>query len=90
MADYWQRIRDQQVSYETVTAEEGRYIKVMNVGEKIEVNRIEGLLVVLSTGLQLTITGYLQSRCCFFLMNIHTKPRTIYFARVISTLLPIR
>jgi 6-phosphofructo-2-kinase/fructose-2,6-biphosphatase 4 len=31
-------------------------------------------------------TGYLQSRCCFFLMNIHTTPRTIYFARVSSIL----
>jgi hypothetical protein len=28
--------------YETVTAEEGPFIKVMNVGERIEVNRIEG------------------------------------------------
>ena len=27
-------------------------------------------------------SGYLQTRCCFFLMNIHTKPRVIYFARV--------
>ncbi|KAI9637032.1 6-phosphofructo-2-kinase-domain-containing protein [Dioszegia hungarica] len=66
VADYWSRIRDQQVFYEEVTAEEGPFIKVMNVGERIEVNRIE---------------GYLQSRCCFFLMNIHTSPRTIYFAR---------
>jgi hypothetical protein len=30
--------------YETVTAEEGPFIKVMNVGERIEVNRIEGQL----------------------------------------------
>jgi hypothetical protein len=30
-------------------------------------------------------TGYLQSRCCFFLMNIHTWPRTIYFARASCT-----
>lgn len=44
MADYWSRIRDQQNVYETVTAEEGPFIKVMNVGERIEVNRIEGKL----------------------------------------------
>ena len=31
--------------YETVTAEEGPFIKVMNVGERIEVNRIEGELI---------------------------------------------
>nr|ODN82461.1 6-phosphofructo-2-kinase/fructose-2,6-bisphosphatase [Cryptococcus depauperatus CBS 7841] len=66
VADYWERIRDQAAFYDTVTADEGPFIKVMNVGERIEVNRIE---------------GYLQTRCCFFLMNIHTRPRTIYFAR---------
>ncbi|WVQ87652.1 hypothetical protein IAS59_001379 [Cryptococcus gattii] len=66
VADYWERIRDQAAVYDTVTADEGPFIKVMNVGERIEVNRIE---------------GYLQTRCCFFLMNIHTRPRTIYFAR---------
>ncbi|OXL11107.1 6-phosphofructo-2-kinase/fructose-2,6-bisphosphatase, partial [Cryptococcus neoformans Gb118] len=66
VADYWERIRDQTAVYDTVTADEGPFIKVMNVGERIEVNRIE---------------GYLQTRCCFFLMNIHTRPRNIYFAR---------
>lgn len=66
VADYWGRIREQEEQYETVRVEEGPYIKIMNVGETIEVNRIE---------------GYLQTRCCFFLMNIHTKPRVIYFAR---------
>ncbi|WWD20724.1 hypothetical protein CI109_105200 [Kwoniella shandongensis] len=66
VADYWSRIRDQAAVYDTVTADEGPFIKVMNVGERIEVNKIE---------------GYLQTRCCFFLMNIHTRPRTIYFAR---------
>ncbi|EAL23054.1 hypothetical protein CNBA5790 [Cryptococcus deneoformans B-3501A] len=66
VADYWERIRDQAAVYDTVTADEGPFIKVMNVGERIEVNRIE---------------GYLQTRCCFFLMNIHTRPRNIYFAR---------
>ncbi|ORX41018.1 putative cytoplasm protein [Kockovaella imperatae] len=66
VADYWSRIRDQEAVYESVTVDEGPFVKVMNVGERIEVNRIE---------------GYLQTRCCFFLMNIHTTPRTIYFAR---------
>jgi hypothetical protein len=28
--------------YDTVTADEGPFIKVMNVGERIEVNQIEG------------------------------------------------
>ena len=50
MADYWTRIRDQQKMYETVTAEEGPFIKVMNVGERIEVNRIEGQLSSIMSG----------------------------------------
>lgn len=48
LADYWSRIRDQEALYDTITAEEGPYIKVMNVGERIEVNRIEGSLGQLS------------------------------------------
>ena len=43
------------------------YIRILNVGEKIMVNDIK---------------GYLQSRIVFFLMNIHNRYRTIYFARV--------
>lgn len=78
VADYWKRIRDQQAVYETVTNEEGPFIKILNVGERIDVNRIEGGWIAWN---RLTI-GYLQTRCCFFLMNIHTKPRTIFFARV--------
>ena len=31
---------------------------------------------------QQNIHGYLQSRTVFFLMNIHNRFRTIYFARV--------
>ncbi|KAF9009284.1 hypothetical protein BDZ89DRAFT_532564 [Hymenopellis radicata] len=41
------------------------YIRILNVGEKIMVN---------------DINGYLQSRIVFF-MNIHNRYRTIYFAR---------
>lgn len=32
----------QEDEYEEVTADEGPFIKIMNVGEKISVNRIEG------------------------------------------------
>ncbi|KAI5448881.1 hypothetical protein NCC49_006040 [Naganishia albida] len=66
VADYWKRIKQQEAQYEEVTPDEGPFIKIMNVGEKIVVNRIE---------------GYLQTRCCFYLMNIHNRHRTIYFAR---------
>ena len=42
MADYWKRIKQQEAQYQEVTPDEGPFIKIMNVGEKIVVNRIEG------------------------------------------------
>ncbi|KZT50960.1 bifunctional 6-phosphofructo-2-kinase/fructose-2,6-bisphosphate 2-phosphatase [Calocera cornea HHB12733] len=66
VADYWTRIREHEQYYHTIDEEEWAWIKVINIGERIQMNRIQ---------------GYLQSRIVFFLMNIHTKHRTIYFAR---------
>ncbi|TIB29894.1 hypothetical protein E3P86_03594 [Wallemia ichthyophaga] len=63
--DYWKRIREHEDQYETVQ-ESFPYVKIWNSGQRIIVNKIE---------------GYLQSRIVFYLMNIHNKPRTIYFAR---------
>ena len=54
MADYWSRIRDQEKMYDTVTKEEGPFIKVMNVGERIEVNKIQGVSVAIVKSLNLT------------------------------------
>ncbi|RDB30821.1 hypothetical protein Hypma_005792 [Hypsizygus marmoreus] len=64
--DYYTRIRDHEKYYETVDERTWPYIRIINVGEKIMVNNIQ---------------GYLQSRIVFFLMNIHNRFRTIYFAR---------
>ncbi|EKM57551.1 uncharacterized protein PHACADRAFT_138754 [Phanerochaete carnosa HHB-10118-sp] len=64
--DYLQRIRDHEKHYETVEETTVPNIRIVNVGEKIMVNDIR---------------GYLQSRIVFFLMNIHNRFRTIYFAR---------
>jgi 6-phosphofructo-2-kinase/fructose-2,6-biphosphatase 4 len=64
--DYYGRIRDREKSYETVEETTWPFIRIINVGEKIMVNNIR---------------GYLQSRIVFFLMNIHNRPRVIYFAR---------
>ncbi|KAK7021192.1 6PF2K domain-containing protein [Favolaschia claudopus] len=64
--DYWSRIHDHEKYYEPVEETTWPYIRIINVGEKIMVNNIQ---------------GYLQSRIVFFLMNIHTRYRTIYFAR---------
>ncbi|KII87588.1 hypothetical protein PLICRDRAFT_162313 [Plicaturopsis crispa FD-325 SS-3] len=64
--DYYRRIRDHEAHYEPVEETTWPFIRVINVGEKIMVNNIQ---------------GYLQSRIVFFLMNIHNNFRTIYFAR---------
>ncbi|KAJ4473096.1 6-phosphofructo-2-kinase-domain-containing protein [Lentinula aciculospora] len=64
--DYYTRIRDHEEYYDPVEEKDWPYIRIFNVGERIMVNNIK---------------GYLQSRIVFFLMNIHNRPRTIYFAR---------
>ncbi|KAF7375081.1 6PF2K domain-containing protein [Mycena sanguinolenta] len=64
--DYYRRIRDHEKYYQPVEETTWPFIRIINVGEKIMVNNIQ---------------GYLQSRIVFFLMNIHTRYRTIYFAR---------
>ena len=45
------------------------YAKIINVGNQVVVNRID---------------GYLQSRIAFYLMNLHLAPRAIYLTRVRS------
>lgn len=42
-------------------------MKIFNVGERLVINNIR---------------GYLQTRIVFYLMNVHHKKRTIWFARV--------
>ncbi|KAK0543199.1 hypothetical protein OC846_006500 [Tilletia horrida] len=64
--DFHARIRGHEKYYEPIEAPSFPYIKIINVGQQIIVNNIQ---------------GYLQSRIVFFLMNIHNKQRTIYFAR---------
>jgi len=64
--DYYGRIRDHEKYYEPVEETTWPFIRIINVGEKIMVNNIQ---------------GYLQSRIVFFLMNIHNRFSTIYFAR---------
>ncbi|THH00868.1 hypothetical protein EW026_g1742 [Hermanssonia centrifuga] len=64
--DYYRRIQDHEKHYQPVEETNWPSIRIINVGEKIMVNNIR---------------GYLQSRVVFFLMNIHNRFRTIYFAR---------
>ncbi|KAG8800223.1 hypothetical protein FRC17_006923, partial [Serendipita sp. 399] len=64
--DYMRRIQDHERNYEPVEEMDIPWIRIFNVGEKIQINKIQ---------------GYLQSRIVFFLMNIHNRHRFIYFAR---------
>ncbi|MCO5596132.1 hypothetical protein L7F22_050192 [Adiantum nelumboides] len=64
--DFKKRIKNHEAHYEPIEQPSFPYIKVVNVGQKIHVNNIQ---------------GYLQSRVVFFLMNIHNRQRTIYLAR---------
>ena len=69
VADFYKRIKNHEDEYETIENPSFPYVKIINVGQRIVVNNIQ---------------GYLQSRVVFFLMNIHNRSRTIYFARVSS------
>ncbi|GAA6008658.1 hypothetical protein JCM10207_007193 [Rhodosporidiobolus poonsookiae] len=64
--DYMRRIAVHAKRYETMETSGGPFVKIYNIGERLVVNNIR---------------GYLQSRIVFFLMNVHHKKRTIWFAR---------
>ena len=67
--DFLQRIDHYKNIYQPMEEEhEGHlsFMKIVNAGEKLIVNRHE---------------GNLQSRIVYWLMNIHITPRTIYLTR---------
>ncbi|PWZ01068.1 bifunctional 6-phosphofructo-2-kinase/fructose-2,6-bisphosphate 2-phosphatase [Testicularia cyperi] len=64
--NYYKRIAGHEKTYEPIENPSFPYIKLINVGEQVVVNNIQ---------------GYLQSRIVFFLMNIHNRQRTIYLVR---------
>ncbi|KAG0173407.1 hypothetical protein DFQ28_001581 [Apophysomyces sp. BC1034] len=64
--DYTHRIEQHMANYETIADLSLPFVKLMNVGEQLIVNNVQ---------------GYLQSRIVYYLMNLHNRPRTIYFAR---------
>lgn len=66
MQNYYKRIAGHEKTYEPIENPSFPYIKLINVGEQVVVNNIQ---------------GYLQSRIVFFLMNIHNRHRTIYLVR---------
>ena len=69
--DFINRIRQYEAVYETITEPNLSYLQIINVGSQVVVSKIH---------------GYLQSRIAFYLMNLHLKPRSIFFSRVSSLL----
>ncbi|KZV76995.1 bifunctional 6-phosphofructo-2-kinase/fructose-2,6-bisphosphate 2-phosphatase [Peniophora sp. CONT] len=66
-ADFLRRIEEYEKVYQTITEPEDlSYLRIINVGRQASVCRIH---------------GYLQSRIAFYLMNLHLKPRAIFFSR---------
>ncbi|KAI8967957.1 6-phosphofructo-2-kinase-domain-containing protein [Mycotypha africana] len=64
--DFMQRIRHYEAAYETITEQDLTYIKLINVGSQFIINMIR---------------GYLESRIVYYLMNLHTRPKRIWFSR---------
>lgn len=64
--DFRERIAMYERTYEPVADDEGSYVKLIDVGRKVVVNRMH---------------GYLGARLMFFLMNIHPARRKIWLTR---------
>ena len=64
--DFRERIAHYAAVYQPVGESEGSFVRIIDVGRKLEVHRIQ---------------GYLASRLVYFLMNIHPIPRPIYLTR---------
>jgi broad specificity phosphatase PhoE/predicted kinase len=66
VADFRQRIANYAKVYETVQESEGSFVKLIDVGRRLEAHRIQ---------------GHLPSRLVYLLMNLHPIPRPIYLTR---------
>ncbi|MEB2322436.1 MAG: 6-phosphofructo-2-kinase/fructose-2,6-bisphosphatase [Sorangiineae bacterium] len=64
--DFRARIAEYERTYQPVSADERSYVKLIDVGRQVVVNRIE---------------GYLEARIIFFLLNLHPARRHIYLTR---------
>ncbi len=65
-ADFRRRIANYERAYQTLGNDEASYVKVVDAGRQIVVNRIE---------------GYIAGRIVQFLVNLHTVPRPIWLTR---------
>ncbi|NWI32372.1 F262 bisphosphatase, partial [Sula dactylatra] len=70
MDDFLKRIECYKVTYQPLDPnaydKDLSFIKVINVGQRFLVNRVQ---------------DYIQSKIVYYLMNIHVQPRTIYLCR---------
>ncbi|HEY6459725.1 MAG TPA: 6-phosphofructo-2-kinase/fructose-2,6-bisphosphatase, partial [Polyangiaceae bacterium] len=66
VADFRQRIAHYERTYQEVTEDEGRFVKIIDVGRTMVLHQIE---------------GYLLARVVHFLLNLHVQPRSIWFSR---------
>jgi broad specificity phosphatase PhoE len=64
--DFRMRIRHYENGYEEVGEDEGKFVKIIDVGRKMVLHRIE---------------GYLLARVVHFLLNLHVKPRSVWLTR---------
>jgi 6-phosphofructo-2-kinase / fructose-2,6-biphosphatase 2 len=65
--DFLRRIKAYEAVYETIDEPKLSFVRITDVGNQVTVQQIR---------------GYLQSRIAFYLMNLHVKPRSIFFSRV--------
>ncbi|KAH6621669.1 6-phosphofructo-2-kinase-domain-containing protein [Chaetomium sp. MPI-SDFR-AT-0129] len=68
--DFRERIRNYEKVYKSINEDKDEdhltYLKIMNVGKQVFINRIQ---------------DYLQSRVVYFLMNLHIRPRSVWLSR---------
>jgi broad specificity phosphatase PhoE len=64
--DFRMRIAHYESAYEEVTEDEGRFVKIIDVGRTMVLHKIE---------------GYLLARVVHFLLNLHIQPRSVWFTR---------
>ncbi len=64
--DFRMRIRHYESGYQEVAESEGPFIKIVDVGRKVVLHRVE---------------GYLLTRVVHFLLNLHARPRSVWLTR---------
>lgn len=64
--DYLKRLQLYKQNYETLTGDEGSYVKIHDDGRQLVLHEIY---------------GFLRTKIVSFVMNLHTSPRPVYLVR---------